>query len=42
MRLAGSWVMGDLIFLTASIAFFVGAVVYAFGCQSLKGGRDDA
>jgi hypothetical protein len=34
--------MSDLIFLAASIAFFVVAVVYVRGCQALKGGRDDA
>jgi hypothetical protein len=32
--------MSDLIFLVVSIAFFVGSVLYAFGCESLKGGRD--
>jgi hypothetical protein len=34
--------MTDLIFLAVSLAFFVVAVAYTHGCQSLKGGRDDA
>jgi hypothetical protein len=34
--------MGDLIFLTVSIVFFVVSVLYAFGCESLKNGRDNA
>jgi hypothetical protein len=34
--------MSDLVFLAGSVAFFVGSILYAFGCQSLKGGRDDA
>ena len=34
--------MSDFIFLAFSIAFFIGSIFYAFGCQSLKGGRDDA
>jgi hypothetical protein len=34
--------MSDLVFLAASFAFFFVAVLYAYGCQSLKGGRDDA
>jgi hypothetical protein len=34
--------MSDFIFLAASVAFFVVSVLYALGCQSLKGGRDDA
>jgi hypothetical protein len=34
--------MGDFIFLAGSVAFFVASVLYAFGCQSLKRGRDDA
>jgi hypothetical protein len=34
--------MTDLIFLAASLAFFAVAVLYTYGCQSLKGGRDDA
>jgi hypothetical protein len=34
--------MTDLIFLAASIVFFVVAVAYVYGCQRLKGGRNDA
>jgi hypothetical protein len=34
--------MSDLVFLAASFAFFFVAVLYVYGCQSLKGGRDDA
>jgi hypothetical protein len=34
--------MSDLIFVAASLAFFVVAVLYVRGCQSLKGGRYDA
>jgi hypothetical protein len=34
--------MSDLIFNAASLLFFVIAVAYLYGCQSLKGGRDDA
>jgi hypothetical protein len=34
--------MGDLIFLAVSIVFFVGSVLYALGCESLKNGRDNA
>jgi hypothetical protein len=34
--------MSDLIFLSVSIVFFVGSVLYAFACDSLNGGRDDA
>jgi hypothetical protein len=34
--------MSDLIFLAASLAFFLVAVLYLYACQSLKGGRDDA
>jgi hypothetical protein len=34
--------MSDLIFLAASIVFFVVAVWYVEGCRHLKGGRDDA
>ena len=34
--------MSDLVFLAASLAFFFVAVLYIYGCQSLKGGRDDA
>jgi hypothetical protein len=35
--------MSDLIFVAASVVFFVVAICYVNGCQSLtKGGRDDA
>jgi len=34
--------MSDLIFVAASVVFFVVAVVYIRGCQSLQGGRKDA
>jgi hypothetical protein len=34
--------MTDLIFLAASVVFFAIAVLYTYGCQSLRGGRDDA
>jgi hypothetical protein len=34
--------MSDLIFLGASLVFFVIAVAYLYGCQSLKGGGDNA
>ena len=35
--------MSDLIFVAASVVFFVVAAWYVNGCQSLtKGGRDDA
>jgi hypothetical protein len=34
--------MSDLIFVAASVVFFVVAVLYVRGCQSLKGGRNDA
>jgi hypothetical protein len=34
--------MLDLVFLAASLVFFIVALVYQHGCQSLKGGRDDA
>jgi hypothetical protein len=34
--------MSDLVFLAASLVFFVVAVAYVHGCRSLKGGRDDA
>jgi len=34
--------MNDLLFLAGSIAFFAASLLYAFGCDSLKGGRDDA
>jgi hypothetical protein len=34
--------MSDMIFLAASVAFFLVAGLYVRGCQQLKGGRDDA
>jgi len=34
--------MIDLIFVAATVAFFLIAVVYASGCERLKGGRGDA
>jgi hypothetical protein len=34
--------MTDLVFLAASLVFFIIALAYQHGCQSLKGGRDDA
>jgi hypothetical protein len=34
--------MGDLVFLAVSVAFFAGSILYAVGCERLKGGRDDA
>jgi hypothetical protein len=34
--------MSDLIFLAASLLFFFVAVAYQYGCQSLKGGGDNA
>jgi hypothetical protein len=34
--------MSDLVFLAASIVFFVVAFLYLYGCQSLKGGGDNA
>ena len=35
--------MSDLIFVVASVVFFIVAVWYVNGCQSLtKDGRDDA
>ena len=34
--------MSDLIFVAASVVFFVVAVVYLSGCERLKGGRGDA
>ena len=36
------WRVIDLVFVTATVAFFVIAVVYAGGCERLKGGRTDA
>lgn len=34
--------MSDIAFFAASIVFFVVAVLYVYGCQRLKGGRNDA
>jgi hypothetical protein len=34
--------MSDLAFLAASVVFFVLAVAYVYGCQSLKGGGENA
>jgi hypothetical protein len=34
--------MSDIVFLAASLAFFFVAVLYIYGCKSLKGGREDA
>jgi hypothetical protein len=34
--------MYDAIFVAASLAFFAVAVLYVYGCRSLRGGRDDA
>jgi hypothetical protein len=34
--------MTDVIFLAASFAFFIVAVLYVYGCDSLKGGSDHA
>jgi len=34
--------MSDLVFLAASLEFFFVAVLYVYGCQSLKGGGDNA
>jgi len=34
--------MNDLIFVAATIIFFLIAVVYMSGCERLKGGRSDA
>ncbi len=34
--------MNDLIFVAATIVFFLIAVVYMSGCERLKGGRSDA
>lgn len=33
--------MTDLTFVMATVAFFLIAVVYASGCERLKGGRGD-
>jgi hypothetical protein len=34
--------MSDVIFVAASIVFFVVAALYLSGCMRLKGGRNDA
>jgi hypothetical protein len=34
--------MSDLVFVGATLAFFVVAVLYASGCDSLKGGGGNA
>jgi hypothetical protein len=34
--------MSDLIFLAVSFVFFIVAMLYVFGCQSLKGGGGHA
>jgi hypothetical protein len=34
--------MSDLVFIGASLVFFIIAVAYLFGCQSLKGGDRNA
>jgi len=34
--------MDDLIFVIASLAFFLVALLYVCGCASLKGARRDA
>ena len=34
--------MSDIVFLSASLAFFFIAVLYVYGCQSLKGGGGNA
>jgi hypothetical protein len=34
--------MSDLVFLGASVLFFLVAVAYVHGCQQLKGGRGNA
>jgi len=34
--------MSDLVFFAATFVFFLVAMLYVYGCQSLKGGRDDA
>ncbi len=34
--------MDDLIFLAASVGFFVVAAAYLYGCRALKGGRGNA
>jgi hypothetical protein len=34
--------MSDLVFLAASVAFFFVAVLYVYGCESLRGGNGNA
>ena len=34
--------MSDVIFVAATVLFFVIAVVYVSGCERLKGGRGNA
>ena len=34
--------MSDIVFLSASLAFFFVSVLYVYGCQSLKGGGNNA
>jgi hypothetical protein len=34
--------MSDIVFLAASIVFFLIAGAYVYGCGQLKGGRNDA
>jgi hypothetical protein len=34
--------MTDVLFLAASIVFFLIAGLYVYGCEELKGGRNDA
>jgi hypothetical protein len=34
--------MSDIAFLSASLVFFFVAILYVYGCQSLKGGHKDA
>jgi hypothetical protein len=34
--------MSDIVFLAVSFAFFFVAVLYVYGCQSLKGGGGNA
>ena len=34
--------MSDVIFLAVSVVFFVVAVAYVYGCDSLRGGGNNA
>jgi hypothetical protein len=34
--------MSDLVFLAASVVFFLVAVAYVHGCRQLRGGDDNA